>query len=75
MTLSIFFEHTTSFIHIYKKINMVITTHMVHKISLKSQQDFINNTVQNISDSEILESFLKNSDEFTNNQKVISSHS
>lgn len=54
---------------------MVITTHMVHKISLNSQQESMNNTVQNISDSEVLQSFLKNSDEFTNKQKVISSHS
>ena len=54
---------------------MVITTHMIHKMTLKSKQESDNNTVHNIPDSAILESFLKNSDGFQSNQKVISSHS
>ncbi len=54
---------------------MVITTHMIHKISQNLQQESINNTMQDIADSKIIESFLKNSDEIANNQKAISSHS
>ena len=53
---------------------MVITTHMIHKMTLKSQQESNNNKVPNNPDSAILESFLKNSDGLSN-QKVISSHS
>ena len=54
---------------------MVITTHMIHKITLKSKQEPNNITMHDIPDSAILESFLKNSDGFPSNQKVISSHS
>ncbi|KRT60672.1 MAG: hypothetical protein XU09_C0008G0141 [Thaumarchaeota archaeon CSP1-1] len=54
---------------------MVITTHMIHKMTLKSQQESNNDKVPNNPDSAILESFLKNSDDFQSNQKVISSHS
>jgi hypothetical protein len=52
---------------------MVITTHMIHKMTLKSQQK--SNNDPNNPDSAILESFLKNSDGFQSNHKVISSHS
>ena len=48
---------------------------MIHKMTLKSQQESNNDKVPNNLDSAILESFLKNSDGFQNNQKVISSHS
>ena len=54
---------------------MVITTHMIHKMTLKSQKESNNDKVPSNPDSAILESFLKNSDIFQNNQKVISSHS
>jgi len=48
---------------------------MLHKITLKSQQESNNDKMPNNPDSAILESFLKNSDSFQSNQKVISSHS
>lgn len=48
---------------------------MIYKITLKSQQESNNDKVPNNPDSAILESFLKNSDGFHSNQKVISSHS
>ena len=53
---------------------MVITTHMIHKMTLISKQES-NKEIPNNPESAILESFLKNSEGFTSNQKVISSHS
>ena len=48
---------------------------MIHKMTIKSQQESKNDKVPNNPDSAILESFLKNLDGFQSNQKVISSHS
>ena len=48
---------------------------MIHKMTLKSQKESNNDKVPSNPDSAILESFLKNSDDFQSNQKVISSHS
>lgn len=50
---------------------MVITTHMIHQIS----NDAKNDKIPENPDSQIIKSFLKNSEEFEENQKVISSHS
>ncbi len=70
------FFGTHNIIYSYiQKINMVITTYMIHKMTLKSQQESNNDKVPNNPDSTILESFLKNSDGFQSNPKVISSHS
>ena len=53
---------------------MVITTHMIHKITLVSKQES-NKEIPKNPESAIFEAFLKNSDEHPSNQKVISSHS
>jgi hypothetical protein len=50
---------------------MVITTHMIHQMTNESKND----KVPENPDSKIIESFLKNSQEFEEKQKVISSHS
>jgi hypothetical protein len=50
---------------------MVITTHMIHQIS----NDAKNGKIPKNPDSVEIKSFLKNSEEFVGNQKVISSHS
>ena len=50
---------------------MVITTHMIHKMTLISKQESNKEIPKNL-ESAILESFLKNSDEYSRNQKVIS---
>ncbi len=48
---------------------MVITTHMIHQMAREAKNDAEN------SDAKIIELFLKNSQEFEENQKAISSHS
>jgi len=50
---------------------MVITTHMIHKMTLISKQES-NKEIPKNPESVILKSFLKNSDEYSRNQKVIS---
>jgi len=50
---------------------MVITTHMINQIANEAKND----KVPENPDSEIIQSFLKNSKEFEENQKVISSNS
>ena len=50
---------------------MVITIHMIHRISREVKNDKIPKNP----DSDIIKSFLKNSKEFEENQKTISSHS
>jgi len=47
---------------------MVITTHMIHQITLKANKEKAAKEL----DAKILESFLKNLDKFENNQKIIS---
>lgn len=69
--MSIFFEHTISFMHISKNYHMVVTTFMIHKISmskLESRETFEN------PDSKIIESFLKKL-ESSKNKEIISSNS
>lgn len=66
-----FFEHTISFMHISKNYHMVVTTFMIHKISmskLESRETFEN------PDSKIIESFLKKL-ESSKNKEIISSNS
>lgn len=66
-----FFEHTISFMHITKNYHMVVTTFMIHKISmskLESRETFEN------PDSKIIESFLKKL-ESSKNKEIISSNS
>lgn len=70
-SLSIRNEHTTCYIHIYLPLCMVITVHMFHQITNGSKND----KVPENPDSEVIQSFLKNSKEFEGNQEVISSHS
>ncbi len=55
----------------FNKVLMVITTHMIHQMTRKAKNDKISENP----DSKIIESFLKNSQEFEENQKAISSHS
>jgi len=50
---------------------MVITTHMIHQITHEVKND----KVPKNPDSDIIESFLKNAQEFEENQKVTSSRS
>ena len=52
---------------------MVITSHMIHKMTLSKQES--NKEIHNNPESVILESFLKNLDDFQSNQKIISSNS
>lgn len=52
----------------HEKITMVITTYMIHQITLEANKE----KSAKVSDTEILESFLKNMDKFENNQKIIS---
>jgi hypothetical protein len=52
----------------HEKITMVITTHMIHQITLEANKE----KSAKVSDTKILESFLKNMDKFENNQKIIS---
>ena len=49
---------------------MVITTHMIHQMTRENNENILKNP-----DSEIIESFLENSPEIDENQKVIASHS
>lgn len=71
-----FFEHTTSFIHLPYNAYMVITTHMIHQMTLELKDKKSLETISEITQKEILDTFLKNSDETGNSQKeVISSHS
>jgi len=67
--LSIRNEHTACYIHIFAHLFMVITTHMIHQMAREAKNDAEN------SDVKIIELFLKNSQEFEEKQKVISSHS
>ena len=50
---------------------MVITTRMIHQIS----NDAKNDKIPENPDSQIIKSFLKNSEEFEEKQKAMSSHS
>lgn len=50
---------------------MVITTHMFHQIT----NDAKNDKVPENPDSGVIQSFLKKSEEFEGNKKIISSHS
>ena len=50
---------------------MVITTHMIHQMARESKNDKVPENL----DFKIIESFLKNSQEFEENRKAISSHS
>ncbi len=69
--MSIRIEHTTCYIDIFHQKIMVITTHMINQIASEAKND----KVPENPDSEIIQSFLKNSKEFEENQKVISSNS
>ena len=50
---------------------MVITTHIIHQITLETNKEQSTRNTY----SEILEAFLKQADKFEDNQKIISSHS
>jgi hypothetical protein len=50
---------------------MVITTHMIHQMASEAKKD---RTLED-TDLEIIQSFLKNSENFDEKQKIISSHS
>lgn len=52
----------------HEKITMVITTHMIHQITLEANKE----KTDKVSDAKILESFLKKMDKFDSNQKIIS---
>jgi len=54
-----------------QQVLMVITTHMIHQMTREAKNDKISENP----DSKIIESFLKNSQEFEENHKAISSHS
>ena len=54
-----------------QQVLMVITTHMIHQMTHEAKNDKISENP----DSKIIESFLKNSQEFEENHKAISSHS
>ncbi len=70
-SVSILNEHTTCYIHMVQQVLMVITTHMIHQMTHEAKNDKMSEN----SDSKIIESFLKNSQEFEENHKAISSHS
>ncbi len=69
--MSIQNEQTTCYIHRFSHIFMVITTRMFHQITSEGKNDKLPKNP----DVKIIESFLKNSQEFEDNQKVIASHS